>query len=210
MITLQIIIESIALGVGLAMDAFSVSLANGLRDPDMNKKNRFRIAGCFSFFQFLMPVAGWILVHTLLSVFNALEPLIPWIAFILLAFIGGKMLLEGIRKEGKKDAADDCEKKEKNNGFSGPATSVLILQGIATSIDALSAGITMAGYGFLQVFVSALIIAALTLIICLAGIAIGRRFGMRFSSQATVLGGVILIGIGLHVILPVLPGMIAG
>jgi len=92
---------SIMLGVGLAMDAFSVSLANGLNEPHMHKSKMGKVAGVFSCFQFLMPLIGWFCVTTLLELFSAFEPFIPWIALILLCFIGGKMLLEGIR--------GDCE-----------------------------------------------------------------------------------------------------
>jgi len=90
-------VSSILLGVGLAMDAFSVSLANGLNEPAMKKKRMCAIAGVFAFFQAFMPMTGWLCVHTMLRYFKIFEPMIPWIALGLLAFIGGKMLVEGIR-----------------------------------------------------------------------------------------------------------------
>ena len=89
--------NSILLGIGLAMDAFSVSLANGLNETNMNKSRMCLIAGTFAFFQFLMPMIGWVCVHTVVQVFSSLEKFIPWIALVLLSFIGGKMLVEGIR-----------------------------------------------------------------------------------------------------------------
>ncbi len=91
------IANSILLGAGLAMDAFSVSMANGLRNPGMETGENFRIAGTFAFFQFLMPLTGWFCVHTILTYFTAFQKCIPWIALLLLGYIGGKMLLEGLR-----------------------------------------------------------------------------------------------------------------
>ena len=89
--------NSILLGVGLAMDAFSVSMANGLNEPHMKKNRMCGIAGVFAFFQFLMPMIGWICVHTVVQYFKAFEKFIPWIALFLLLYIGGSMLMEGIR-----------------------------------------------------------------------------------------------------------------
>ena len=179
------ILNSILLGVGLAMDAFSVSAANGLREPEMPRRRAFLIAGTFAFFQFLMPVAGWFCVRTVASYFSAFEKVVPWIAFLLLLFIGGKMLLEGIRgKEGTETKGGE-----------------LLVQGIATSIDALSVGFAFAGYGTARAFAASLIIAAVTLLICLAGIRIGRAAGTRLAGKAQILGGVILIGIGIEILL---------
>lgn len=179
--------NSVLLGVGLAMDAFSVSLANGLNEPTMRRKKMCGIAGVFAFFQALMPMIGWICVHTVLQYFQAFEKFIPWIALVLLVFIGGKMLLEGIRsKEG------ETEKSE-------VGAAALLIQGIATSIDALSVGFTIAEYGLFMALVCALIIAAVTFVICMSGLAIGKKFGTKFSNKATILGGVILIVIGIEI-----------
>ncbi len=178
--------NSILLGVGLAMDAFSVSLANGLNEPDMKKKKMCLIAGVFALFQAVMPMIGWVCVHTVLQYFQALEKFIPWIALILLAFIGGKMLIEGIR--------DQNELQKTKVGM-----TALLIQGVATSIDALSVGFTIAGYGFFMAFVCACVIAAVTYVLCMAGIQIGKKFGVRFSNRASVLGGVILIAIGIEI-----------
>lgn len=180
-------LNSVMLGVGLAMDAFSVSLANGLNEPDMKKKKMFGVAGVFSVFQAVMPMLGWICVHTVIQYFQAFEKFIPWIALILLSFIGGKMLLEGIRK------------KENENDKPKVGAGALFIQGVATSIDALSVGFTIAEYGLAMAVVSALIIAAVTFFICMAGLKIGKKFGTRFSNKATIFGGVILIVIGLEI-----------
>lgn len=100
-----VLFNSVLLGVGLAMDAFSVSLANGLNEPHMSRRRMLGIAGMFAAFQALMPMTGWVCVHTIVQYFRAFEKLIPWIALALLGFIGGKMLIEGIRGGGDDDAA---------------------------------------------------------------------------------------------------------
>lgn len=146
--------NSVLLGVGLAMDAFSVSLANGLNEPRMSRRRMLGIAGVFAAFQALMPMTGWICVHTIVQYFRAFEKLIPWIALALLGFIGGKMLIEGIRGGGGDDDA-------------APRLGLgaLLVQGVATSIDALSVGFTIAEYDWLMALVCSLIIAAVTLCI---------------------------------------------
>lgn len=179
--------NSILLGVGLAMDAFSVSLANGLNEPKMKKAKMCLIAGVFAFFQFLMPLLGWICVHTIAAIFGAFEALIPWIALILLGFIGGKMLYEGIK------GGDECDEPKKTT------LAALAVQGVATSIDALSVGFTIADYDLLMAFVCSVLIAVTTFIICMAGVAIGRKFGTKLSGKASILGGVILIFIGIEI-----------
>ena len=180
-------LNSAMLGVGLAMDAFSVSLANGLNEPNMKRNKMCGIAGVFAGFQGLMPMIGWICVHTIVTIFSAFEKFIPWIALILLLFIGGKMLIEGIR-------GNDDEEEKGGVGF-----AALMVQGIATSIDALSVGFTIAEYGFLQAFVSAAIIMTMTFAICFAGLLIGRKFGTKLAGKASVLGGIVLIAIGIEI-----------
>ncbi len=179
--------NSALLGVGLAMDAFSVSLANGLNESEMKKNKMCGIAGVFAGFQFAMPMIGWLCVHTIVQYFRAFERFIPWIALILLAFIGGKMLIGGIRSK------DSDEKKPEIK------IGALLIQGIATSIDALSVGFTIAEYGWLMAFVSALIIAVVTFVICMAGLVIGKKFGTKLSDKAQILGGSLLIAIGIEI-----------
>lgn len=187
--SLLFVLNSILLGVGLAMDAFSVSLANGLNEPFMRKKKMCGIAGVFGFFQALMPMVGWVCVHTIIYYFKAFEKFVPWIALILLVYIGGGMVLEGMK--------NDEEKAEKIRLSVG----TLFVQGIATSIDALSVGFTIAEYGFVMAFVCSIIIAVVTFIISYAGLIIGKKFGTKFSGRADILGGVILIFIGLEIFL---------
>ena len=178
---------SIMLGVGLAMDAFSVSLANGLNEPNMHKKRMLGVAGIFSLFQFAMPLIGWICVSTVAKAFSAFEAFIPWIALALLGFIGGKMLCEGIKGE------------ESEKAGAAVSFSALLVQGTATSIDALSVGFTISDYDFVGALISCLLIGIVTYAICYAGIAIGKRAGTKLASKAGILGGAILIFIGLEI-----------
>ena len=179
-------LHSALLGVGLAMDAFSVSLANGLREPKMVLARMGLIAGVFGLFQAVMPLTGWLCVHTAASYFTAFQILIPWIALILLAYIGGKMLLEGLSSHGEEEEVPVLGGK------------VLFVQGVATSIDALSVGFTISDYTLPMAIGAALIIAAVTFVICMAGLALGKRFGTWLAGRASILGGCILIFIGLH------------
>ena len=189
-LTLSFFLTGILLGVGLAMDAFSVSLANGLAEPCMRRGRMCGVAGIFSLFQLAMPLIGWVCVSTVARAFGAFERCIPWIALALLGFIGGKMLVEGIR-----DRAESPEDK--------PATSLggLLVQGLATSIDALSVGFTISDYNLPEALLSCLLIGLVTLLVCYAGIAIGKRAGTRLAGKAGILGGVILIFIGLKIFL---------
>ncbi len=179
-------VESALMGVGLAMDAFSVSLANGLHEPEMPKRKSFLIAGTFGVFQALMPMLGWFLVKTVVQQLKTLEKIVPYIALVLLLFIGGKMVYEGIKNKNEDEQT-------------GTTFAALLVQGIATSIDALSVGFTIESYIFIQALVESLIIAAVTFAICLTGIYLGKKFGMRFREKATIAGGVILIIIGIEI-----------
>ena len=181
------VINSGLLGVGLAMDAFSVSLANGLAEPCMGRRRQSAIAGVYAGFQFAMPMIGWICVHTIAQIFTGFQKFIPWIALILLLYIGGKMLIEGIRN---KEDGQTCKRL---------SITTLIIQGIATSIDALSVGFTIANYEVSMAFIASLIIAVVTFIICVGGLVIGRKFGTRLAGKASILGGAILIAIGFKI-----------
>ncbi len=179
--------NSILLGIGLAMDAFSVSLANGLNEPCMKKSKMLGVAGVFSLFQFAMPMIGWICVSTVAQYFAAFEKFIPWIALGLLGYIGGKMLYEGIKNKSS------CEEKP-SVGF-----SALLIQGVATSIDALSVGFTISDHNLIEALIACLLIGAVTFFICFAGIAIGKKAGTRLAGKAGIFGGAILIFIGLEI-----------
>ncbi len=186
--SLSFFLNSLLLGVGLAMDAFSVSLANGLAEPQMHRSRRLAIAGTFALFQAAMPLLGWFCVHTAVQYFQAVQPFIPWAALILLCFIGGKMLWEA-RKS----------KTEDDEPAAALTTGVLLVQGVATSIDALSVGFTIADYGTGMAVLCAALIAAVTFVICLVGVHLGRKFGTRFAGKAEILGGLILIAISLEI-----------
>lgn len=192
--TFDFFLNSVLLGVGLAMDAFCVSLANGLNEPNMPLRKTNLIGGTFAVFQAAMPMLGWLLVHTLLTYFQIFEHFIPWIALLLLGYIGGKMLYEGIINK---------EEEEK------PATNFkgLLLQGVATSIDALSVGFTIAEYQAVFAVVAALIIAVVTYIISVTGVILGKKFGTKLAGKATVLGGAILIIIGFEIFIKGIIGL---
>lgn len=178
---------NILLGVGLAMDAFSVSLANGLHEPNMKTRKMCGVAGVFALFQAAMPMIGWICVHTIVQYFQSFEKLIPWIALILLCYIGGKMLYDSLKGE---------EEEEENAGV---GLAALMVQGVATSIDALSVGFTIAEYGLMEALLAVALIAAVTFVICLGGLYIGRKAGTKLAGKAGILGGAILIFIGLEI-----------
>lgn len=209
-------VNSILFGIGLAMDAFSVSMANGLNEPEMDRKKELLIAGAFGVFQTLMPLVGWVLVHTAMNTFQQIQKFIPWIALILLCWIGGKMIAEGV--QNRKEAQPECAGPDGTPGGNtaeakdadAPAAEAvkpaaklglwaLFVQAVATSIDALSVGFTIAEYDFSHALVETVIIGVVTFIISYAGIRIGKKFGTRLSGKASILGGVILILIGVEI-----------
>lgn len=180
---------NIMLGVGLAMDAFSVSLANGLNEPCMKPRKMAGIAGVFAVFQGLMPMTGWVCVHTVVQYFSAFEKLVPWIALALLGWIGGKMIWDSVKGE-----QEECDKRP-------ISARLLLVQGVATSIDALSVGFTIAEYNALHALLAVSLIAAVTFAICYAGLMIGKKAGTRLAGKAGILGGIILIAIGIEILL---------
>ena len=182
----EFFLVSIMFGLGLAMDAFSVSLANGMNEKRMGVGRMCKIAGIFAFFQALMPLLGWVAVHTVLEYFNGFAKFIPYIALALLSYIGGKMIYEGMKK--------DCDCEDCAVGLWG-----LIVQGIATSIDALTVGLDIGSYNIVEALVCAVVIAIVTFIICMFGVYAGKKFGNMLSNKATVFGGVILVCIGIYI-----------
>ena len=204
---IRFFLNSILLGAGLAMDAFSVSCANALREPRMRLVRMSCIAGVYGMFQFLMPLIGWICVHTIQEYLVTFQQFIPWIALVLLVWIGGKMLLEGIHGLKASSGADSQDRpKERSARREDPSGQpaapvltipVLLVQGIATSIDALSVGFAIADYTLHMAVLSCLIIGIVTFVICMGGLAIGRKAGTMLTGKADILGGVILIAIGI-------------
>lgn len=184
---LSFFITNAMLGVGLAMDAFSVSLANGLNEPTMKKRRMCGVAGIFALFQFVMPMIGWYCVSTVADLFVTFEKFIPWIALILLGYIGGKMLYDGIK--GNIEEEDT------------PAVGIkgLLIQGVATSIDALSVGFTISNYNVVEALFACFLIGIVTFVICYVGLGIGKKAGTKLAGKAGILGGTILILIGLEI-----------
>ena len=190
MVIYSFLINSLLLGVGLAMDAFSVSIANGIHNPVMTGKDKIKIAGTFAGFQFVMPMLGWTFVHFLFESFVQFQKWIPWIALLMLLFIGGKMIYEALTDQDE-DVEDETQ--------SDLGSHELIIQGIATSIDALSVGFTIADYKIYMAFLSSVIIGVVTFIICETGLKIGIKVGMRLARKASNVGGIILIAIGIEI-----------
>lgn len=184
--------NSILLGFALAMDAFSVSLANGMNEPCMKRKKMLLIALIFGIFQGLMPLIGWTCVHTITSLFESFEKFIPWIALGLLVFLGVKMIIDGVK---------ECDEEDDENNSLKKGFFLIIVQGVATSIDALSVGFTNAKYNVYNAMLSSVIISIITFVICYVGIFIGKKCGIKFSKNAAILGGVILILIGIEIFL---------
>lgn len=183
------IIELALIGAGLSMDAFAVAVCKGLGMKRLNMRQAFVIALFFGVFQALMPVIGWVLGTGFQSY---IAPVDHWIAFALLAFIGGKMLF---------DAFHDDERDDDAASANAPLDlKELTMLAIATSIDALAVGITFA---FLQVDIvpAVTLIGVITFALSFAGVAIGHFFGARFEKPATIVGGVVLILIGLKILL---------
>lgn len=185
-------VELFLLGVGLSMDAFAVAVCKGLGMHRVNYKHAVVIALFFGGFQALMPLVGWALGTQFESF---VTPVDHWIAFILLAFIGGKMLWDAFHEE--KDDEDGCG-CSKDNGHLD--LRELTLLAVATSIDALAVGITFA---FLQVDIvpAVVTIGITTFVLSLVGVIVGNQFGSRFERPATIAGGVVLILLGVKILL---------
>lgn len=202
------IITAIGLGAGLAMDACAVSMSNGLAEPNMKLKKTFLIAGMFGLFQILMPVIGYLIITVLSSSLGQnfsriFGYLVPWIALILLLFLGIKTIIDGI-KEGK--VKDDEENKKSKNITIG----YLLLQAVATSIDALSVGIIYGNVAPLEAYITFAIVGVVTFGICVAAVFIGKKFGTLFANKANIAGGIILIAIGLEIFFTHWSDVVAG
>lgn len=209
------IIASILLGVGLAVDAFAISIANGISRPDAKCRYVMKVTAVYAFFQFAMPMIGWVMVHEAAKALSVFNKLVPWIALVLLAFLGGRMILEGVRfgksrakvcsDSGMVNASDTevCRMSELSEvSETNPANltgMTLFMQGVATSIDALSTGFTISSYDAEAAIVCSSIIAVVTWIMCFIGMRIGAKVGELFSAHAAIVGGVILVIIGIEV-----------
>ena len=181
---LKVVLTSLGLGVGLAMDACAVSMANGMNEPKMKLRKTLFIAFLFGFFQGAMPLIGYFLGSQFI---NYIGKFIPWIALIILSFLGGKMVIEGIKGDDEEDDAKELVLK------------VLLIQAFATSIDALSVGFTISDYRILEAILCASIVCFMTFAICTGAVYIGKKFGTKFGNKAILIGGLILIAIGLEI-----------
>ena len=181
-------VELLLIGVGLSMDAFAVAICKGLGMSRLNMKQAAVIALFFGAFQAIMPLIGWAAGSWLADL---ITPIDHWVAFALLAFVGGKMLWDAFHEEDDENPDQMDAKLD---------LMELLMLAIATSIDALAVGITFA---FLQTDIvpSVAIIGCTTFVISFAGVAVGHFFGARFEKPATIVGGVVLILIGLKILL---------
>ena len=180
-------IELFLLAIGLSMDAFAVSVCKGLGMPKINRQVALALAALFGGFQALMPFIGWALGSQFMWL---IEPIDHWVAFILLAFIGGKMLVEGIRDDEDSDPGT----------VDHVAWPEFIMLAVATSIDALAAGISLAALN-VNIWLSISFIGAITFCLTLVGVKVGNLFGTRYQRPATIAGGAVLVIIGLRVLL---------
>lgn len=182
------IVELLLIAVGLSMDAFAVSICKGLGMKKVNLKVAFVLALFFGGFQALMPLIGWALGSQFLWL---ISPIDHWIAFVLLAVIGGKMLWEALHDE---EGEDDGKPADKIN------LGEFFILAVATSIDALAVGISFAALA-VDIVPSILIIGVVTFCFTIAGVFVGNFFGSRYEKPASIVGGVVLILIGLKILL---------
>ena len=179
------------LALGLSMDAFAVSVTNSMCFAQFTRRQAVATGACFGLFQGMMPLAGYFLGRVFAQWIGAVD---HWVAFALLGLIGGSMLWEAVQDI----------RRTKKEGAACPAgrqfgLKMMLVQALATSIDALSVGFTIAEYGWLMALAASGIIAVVTFFLCMAGLRIGKKFGTKLSGKASILGGIILIGIGLEI-----------
>ena len=197
------ILWSVALGVGLAMDAFAVSITNGLNDEKMKWPRIVLIALFFGVFQGVMPLIGY-LSGELLSELTWFKHAIPIIGFVILVFLGTKSIVEVIKESKKTNDVTDLEEKEEESPKKF-TIGLLFLQAIATSIDALTTGIgldnTLSATSSWQVYAGIIIVVIVAFIISFMGVHIGKKFKDKFNDKALIFGGIILIGIALKILI---------
>jgi len=174
------------IALGLAMDAFAVSLGAGTSELANNKRARFRLAFHFGWFQAMMPVIGWLAGQTVAQYISAFD---HWVAFALLAAIGGKMIYEAL---GERD--EEAQRKDPTKGAS------LVVLSVATSIDALAVGLSLALLGT-AIWYPALVIGIVALVFTAVGLHLGRRFGALLGRRMEIVGGLILVAIGLRILI---------
>ena len=179
-------INAALLGAALAVDAFSVSVVNGISEPNIKRSKAAGIAAVFAGFQCIMPLLGWIVLELLVTAFSALKSVVPYAALVILTALGIKSVVESL-------------KKREDDAPCAVTFGALMFQGLATSLDALSVGLTLEGSGALTAAVTSLIIGAVTFAICIVGVYIGKSVGKAVSRYAGIIGGVALIAIGIEI-----------
>lgn len=185
---LSFIISSILFGLGLAVDAFLISLAGGVNEPNAKRGKILASALVFALFQLAAPLIGRLCVRTVAERFLFFKECLSGIALAVLLFLGIKMLVEGLRQSKSKD-----EEKPKSG------IGALLLRAAVSSVDALSMGFTIAEYSLWTAVAGAGIIAVITFIAYTAGFFIGRKFGTRLADKAMVIGGILFIVMALEV-----------
>ena len=191
-------IAVIGIAVGLAMDAFAVSVTNGAIVKNFKPSFAIKIAAAFGIFQFMMPVIGWIVGKAGQQLIESVD---HYIAFILLLLIGGNMLIEAIKDRIKEYKGEEVQKKDNKTATS---TKTLLLMAVATSIDALATGVILpsaVGASTIMLLVAVLMIGVITFVISFAGVYLGKKFGSLLSNKAEILGGIVLIGIGTKILI---------
>lgn len=178
-------ITSLLLGVGLAMDACAVSMANGLKESNMKLSKILFISFMFGLFQGLMPLIGYLIGCQFICY---ISKFIPWIALLILGFLGTKMIIGSLSKEEEKDNQEELL-----------TIKIIIIQTIATSIDALTVGLTIADYTLIEAIITSLVVCIVTFGICIGGHYIGKKFGDKLGKKAELIGGIILVLIGLEI-----------
>lgn len=198
-------ISSLLFGIALAIDAFSVSLADSFADPRMKKKKLFLIAGTFGIFQGLMPLLGWGIffgIQQIPGFQDTFNKIVPWVALILLCYLGIKMIVEyahDIKKDDNEIVNELATKSDKQGQITKAFLLTLFVQGIATSIDALSVGFQSFEYDFIHAFTQSMIIAVMTFGLCIIALIIGKKAGAKIGVKAMLIGGIILILIGIFI-----------
>lgn len=183
------LVEIFLVGVGLSMDAFAVAICKGLAMPRVNRKQTLFIGLYFGVFQAVMPLTGWLLGSQFA---RRVTKMAPWIAFVLLAWIGGSMIRESLSKKEEEEKAEPVELRHRE----------LLMLAIATSIDALAVGVSFSMVELtVPIYAAAILIGCTTFAISVAGVFVGNLFGARYKNRAEFVGGAILILIGLKILL---------
>ncbi len=175
-------------GLGLAVDVFIMALTDGLDFPDIKKRKLLLLAALFSAFNILMPMLGWLCMHSVSVYVPYFDEALSWIAFALMTGIGIKMIVDGVKKGPKKPCRSTVN------------VGALILQCFVTSVDSLAVGFVIASYTAVEAVVCAVVIAAVTFIVFCLGFSVGRRCGLKFAGVASIVGGIAFIGIGVEIL----------